>query len=58
MELISESTTMSRLLTEYGDQKSCAITTAKRLAEFLGDEMIKSKGLACAFVISRARVQS
>jgi DNA polymerase epsilon subunit 1 len=25
----------------------------RRLAEFLGDEMVKDKGLACQFVISR-----
>lgn len=44
---------MSRLLSEYGAQKSTSITTAKRLSEFLGDEMVKDKGLACNFIISR-----
>lgn len=34
-------------------RKSCAITTAKRLAAFLGDERIKDKGLACQYVIAR-----
>ena len=33
--------------------KSCAITTAKRLAQFLGDERIKDKGLNCTYVIAR-----
>jgi DNA polymerase epsilon subunit 1 len=37
MEYISESTTMSKSMEEYGDRKSCAITTAKRLALFLGE---------------------
>lgn len=32
---------MSRQLNDYGGQKSTSITTAKRLAEFLGDEMVK-----------------
>jgi hypothetical protein len=38
MEYISESTTMSKAMEDYGDRKSCAITTAKRLALFLGEE--------------------
>ena len=44
---------MSRTLEEYGAQKSTSISTAKRLAEFLGDQMVKDKGLACRFVISK-----
>lgn len=51
-ELISENRSMSKTLEEYGAQKSSAISTARRLAEFLGDEMVKDKGLACKFVIS------
>jgi len=39
-------------LVEYGGQKSTSISTAKRLAEFLGDQMVKDKGLACKFIIS------
>lgn len=52
-ELISEKKSMSKKLEEYGAQKSTSISTAKRLAEFLGDQMVKDKGLACRFVISR-----
>ena len=52
-ELIGENRSMSRALAEYGTQKSTSITTAKRLAEFLGDDMVKDKGLACNFVIVR-----
>ncbi len=44
---------MSRKLEEYGAQKSCAITAAKRLASFLGEEMIKDKGLVCSYIISK-----
>ena len=44
---------MSRSLEDYGDAKSCALTTAKRLGQFLGDEMIKDKGLNCRYIISR-----
>jgi hypothetical protein len=34
-------------------RKSCAITTARRLGDFLGDERIKDKGLNCNYVVSR-----
>ena len=52
-DLIAENRSMSRSLEEYGTQKSTSISTARRLAEFLGDQMVKDKGLACRFVISR-----
>lgn len=52
IEYISESSMMSKTLEEYGDRKSSAITTAKRLAQFLGDERIKDKGLACTYIVS------
>ena len=32
---------MSKTLAEYEGQKSTSISTAKRLAEFLGDQMVK-----------------
>ncbi|KAI8906413.1 hypothetical protein EDD86DRAFT_210666 [Gorgonomyces haynaldii] len=51
-ELISENRSMSKSLEEYGSQKSTSITTAKRLAEFLGDQMVKDKGLNCKFIIA------
>lgn len=51
-DLISENRSMSKSLQEYGAQKSTSITTARRLAEFLGDSMVKDKGLACKFIIS------
>lgn len=51
-DLISEKRSMSKKLEEYGDQKSTSISTAKRLAEFLGDQMIKDVGLQCKYIIS------
>ncbi|GKC06991.1 DNA polymerase epsilon catalytic subunit A-like protein [Tanacetum coccineum] len=37
-------------LADYGEQKSCAVTTVSRLADFLGDIMVKDKGLRCQYV--------
>ncbi|KOS17810.1 DNA polymerase epsilon catalytic subunit A [Escovopsis weberi] len=51
MELISENRSMSKTLEEYGSQKSTSITTARRLADFLGEQMVKDKGLNCKFII-------
>lgn len=53
VELIAENRSMSKTLAEYGGQKSTSISTARRLAEFLGDQMVKDKGLACKFIISK-----
>jgi DNA polymerase epsilon subunit 1 len=52
IDLISENKSMAKTLEEYGSQKSTSITTAKRLAEFLGDQMTKDKGLNCKYIIS------
>lgn len=52
-ELIAENRSMSRKLEDYGEQKSTSISTAKRLAEFLGDQMVKDAGLSCRYVISK-----
>lgn len=51
MDLISENRSMSKTLEEYGAQKSTSITTARRLADFLGEQMVKDKGLNCKFII-------
>ncbi|GME79981.1 unnamed protein product [[Candida] boidinii] len=58
IELICENRSMSKTLEEYGDQKSTSITTAKRLGEFLGEEMVKDKGLACKYIISGRPLQA
>ncbi|KAG9307161.1 hypothetical protein G9A89_016989 [Geosiphon pyriformis] len=51
IDLICEGKNMSRTLEDYGDAKSTQITTARRLKEFLGAEMVQEKGLACKFII-------
>ena len=51
--LISEKKNLSRALSDYGAQKSRAITTARRLADLLGPEMVKDPGLNCNMVIAR-----
>lgn len=56
IDLICENRSMSKTLEEYGTQKSTSITTAKRLADFLGEQMVKDKGLNCKYIIcSRPR---
>ncbi|KAK2643590.1 hypothetical protein Ddye_025353 [Dipteronia dyeriana] len=52
LEYISESSTMSKSLVDYGEQKSCAVTTARRLSHFLGDAMVKDKGLRCQYIVA------
>ncbi|WCJ41776.1 DNA polymerase epsilon catalytic subunit A [Euphorbia peplus] len=52
LDFISESSTMSKSLVDYGQQKSCAVTTARRLADFLGDAMVKDKGLRCQYIVA------
>ncbi|CAI0398250.1 unnamed protein product [Linum tenue] len=52
LDYISESSTMSKSLADYGEQKSCAVTTAKRLADFLGGTMVKDKGLRCQYIVA------
>lgn len=54
MDLICENRSMTKTLKEYGNQKSTSITTARRLADFLGENMVKDKGLACKFIISES----
>ncbi|SCU95424.1 LAMI_0F02410g1_1 [Lachancea mirantina] len=52
IELICENRSMSKTLKEYEGQKSTSITTARRLGDFLGEEMVKDKGLQCKYIIS------
>lgn len=58
IELICENRSMSKALVEYGGQKSTSITTARRLGEFLGQEMVKDAGLACKYIISSKPIGS
>lgn len=52
IDYISESSVMSKSLEEYGDRKSTSTTTAKRLGQFLGMDLVKDKGLVCKYIIS------
>ncbi|VFQ71572.1 unnamed protein product [Cuscuta campestris] len=52
LDYISESITLSTSLADCGEQKSCAVTTAKRLRDFLGDAMVKDKGLCCQYIVA------
>lgn len=58
IDLICENKSMTKTLKEYGGQKSTSITTARRLGEFLGEEMVKDKGLQCKYVISAKPLNS
>ena len=53
LELIADSTTMSKTIEEYGDKRSCAITTATRLNQFLGGDVLKYASLSCTYVIAK-----
>lgn len=45
IDYIGESRVLSKSLIEYESQKGVAITAAKRLSEFLGDDIIQGKGI-------------
>nr|GEX82758.1 DNA polymerase epsilon catalytic subunit A-like [Tanacetum cinerariifolium] len=49
LDYISESSTMSKSLADYDEQKSCAEITTTRLTDFLGVTMVKDKGLRCQY---------
>lgn len=53
LQLISERKTISKTVEDYEGRKSTSLTTAARLADFLGAEMVKDKGLNCNLIISR-----
>jgi DNA polymerase epsilon subunit 1 len=53
MELISERKTISKTLSEYEGRKATSLTTAQRLADFLGAEMVKDKGLNCNLIVAK-----
>ena len=52
-DLITESSNMSKDLSAYDGRKSLAVTTARRLAEFLGTAPEATSGLNCQFIVSR-----
>jgi hypothetical protein len=53
IDFLSENRSLTRTVEDYGEQKSVAISTAKRLAEFLGADMVKDKGLACKLLVAK-----
>ncbi|CAH8602892.1 unnamed protein product [Dicrocoelium dendriticum] len=52
-DLIAENRSMSKRLEDYGAQKSTSLSTARRMAEFLGEQIVKDAGLSCRYVISK-----
>lgn len=54
IDYIGEERVLSKGVHEYGTKKGTSITCAKRLAEFLGDEILKDDGgLNVKFIISK-----
>uniref|UniRef100_A0A0G4HSL9 DNA-directed DNA polymerase n=1 Tax=Chromera velia CCMP2878 TaxID=1169474 RepID=A0A0G4HSL9_9ALVE len=56
VDLISESKTMSKSVAEAGATKSMGITTAKRMAEFLGEGLLRDRNLRTHFVVTERPV--
>lgn len=56
IHLISEKKNMSKSVEDSGSLKSASITTAKRIAAFLGESILKEKGIACHLVIANRPV--
>ena len=56
IDYIGESRVLGRGVEDYGEQKSTSITCAKRLAEFLGSDMIRDKGLNVKFIVANKPV--
>ncbi len=58
IEMISEKKTISKTVDDYEGRKATSLTTANRLADFLGAEMVKDKGLNCQLIISKYPIGS
>ncbi|CEL95962.1 unnamed protein product [Vitrella brassicaformis CCMP3155] len=52
IDLISESKSMSKSVKEAGSYKSVSVTTATRLAEVLGEQLLYDKGVVCHLILS------
>ena len=52
LDYIEERRNMSKSVEEYA-QKSAAITCAKRMADILGEQLLKEKNICSKFIISR-----
>ena len=44
---------LSRSLDDYGEKKMIAVVAINRMAEFLGKDLIKGKGITCNFIIAK-----
>jgi DNA polymerase epsilon subunit 1 len=53
LQLISERKTISKTIDQYEGRKATSLSAANRIADFLGAEMVKDKGLNCNLIISR-----
>ena len=59
IEYIGESRVLQKGVSEYGDRKGTSITCAKRLADFLGNDVLKDDGgLNVTFVISKKPIDA
>ena len=58
LEYIEESRNMSKSVEEYGAQKGTAITCAKRMADILGEHLLKEKNLCSKFIISKKPLEA
>lgn len=58
LEYIEESKSLNKTIDEYHTQKGVALTSAKRMAEFLGEDFIKGKKLNCFFIISQKPIST
>jgi DNA polymerase epsilon subunit 1 len=56
--LISERKNMTKSVADSGDLKSSSITTVKRIASFLGDSILREKGISCHLVIANRPVDA
>ena len=52
IDYIGESRVLQNPLADYGQQRGPSLTCARRLAEFLGEELVFTKGLNVSFVIA------
>jgi DNA polymerase epsilon subunit 1 len=52
LERLEESKNLSKDANEYGDSKGVGITAAKRLADYLGPEVVKGKNICLYYIIS------
>ena len=50
---IGQTKSLSKEIEEYGSKKMIAVVGVKRMAEFLGKDLLSGKGITCNFIISK-----